>query len=272
MVIFDGSMRAFPNPKLNLGLSVLRKRPDGYHDLETLFVPWFGVRDVLDIEPAGEFSISIVPGSDSPYGSVSVDWDPMGDLTARAWQMLHASFGIPPVAIRLQKNIPVGAGLGGGSADAAFALVLMNELFGLGLGSDALAGHAARLGSDCAFFIYNRPMLGTGRGEVLQPFDICLDGYDVRVEIPEGEHVSTREAYGGIVPREARPCALPSLGEALSAGIEHWNGVLVNDFEQTVFALHPKIAALKQSMYERGAVYAAMSGSGSSVFGIFRSE
>jgi len=243
--------------KLNLGLNVLRKRPDGYHDLETLFMPYSGFSDVLEICEAAEFSIDVNP----------CDWDPMQDLTARAYRLLKVDFpGLPPVSIRLEKHAPVGAGLGGGSSDAAFTLKCINRLFSLGLNDAELARYASALGSDCAFFIYDRPMIGRGRGEILEPFDIDLSGYEIKVEIPEGVSVSTREAYSGIVPHD--PAV--SLREILSGPVEQWRGLLANDFEESVFRTHPEFAALKRSMYERGAIYAAMSGSGSSVFGIFR--
>ena len=209
-----------------------------------------------------------------------VDWDPLKDLTVKAYGLLDADFNLPPVKIFLEKTSPVGAGLGGGSADAAFALKMLNELFSLGLDDPALASYAARLGSDCAFFIYNRPMLGTGRGEILEPYD--LEGmdfsgnrenrqasYDLRIVIPEGVAVSTADAYRGITPREVSPLHLTSLLEALSKPVEQWRDCLMNDFETTVFAKYPEIAAVKQRLYDDGAVYAAMSGSGSSVFALF---
>ena len=327
--------------KVNVGLNVLRRRPDGFHDIETLFVPYYGWADVLDVEPAAELSIEIERAE-------GVDWDPMDDLTVRAWRLLKADFPqLPPVRIGLQKFAPVGAGLGGGSADAAFMLRALNEIGELGLSDAALAAYAARLGSDCAFFVgttnpqtppvadasfYCRPMFATGRGEVLEPFDIDLSDYELRVEIPLGPDgkpvaVSTREAYGGIVPRDrwrwlacssgpfrngqsrqdaaaASPEAparngqgLPGaagtasiaespsavilseqsesknplpLWEALKLPVEQWRGLVVNDFEATVCPRHPEIPALIADFYRRGASYAAMSGSGSSVFGLFR--
>ena len=168
--------------------------------------------------------------------------------------------------IFLEKRSPVGAGLGGGSADAAFALRMISELGGLGLDDEALAGYAARLGSDCAFFIYNRPMLGTGRGEVLEPFEVDLTGYRLEVFIPEGVAVSTADAYRGIVP------ALPQkpLREVLAQDISTWKEDLRNDFEATVFQKYPALSTVKDMLYGRGAVYAAMSGSGSAFFGIYK--
>ena len=255
--------------KVNIGLNVLRKRPDGYHDLETLFVPYWGLGDTLEIEPADELSITIEREG-------GVDWDPMQDLTVRAWRLLKADFpGLAPVSIRLQKGAPVGAGLGGGSADAAFMLRGLNELGSLGLSDASLASYAARLGSDCAFFVYCHPMFATGRGEILEPFDIDLSPYDLRVEIPLDPSgrpvaVSTREAYAGIVPRDnRRTLTTIPLREALRRPASEWRGIVVNDFEATVCPRHPQIQAKIDDFYGRGAVYAAMSGSGSAVFGLF---
>ena len=245
-------MKSYPNVKLNIGLNVLRRRADGFHDIETLFVPCCAFHDTLEIVP-----------SDRLRFVADVPWN--NDLTMQAYGLLKAEFDIPPVEIRLTKGSPVGAGLGGGSADAAFALRSLNDLFSLGLDDAALAARAARLGSDCAFVIYNRPMLGSGRGEILEPFDVPLEKFEIRVEVPEGVSVSTAEAYRGITP------SVPQirLREALGRPVEDWKDLVRNDFEDTVFALHPEIAALKRRLYDEGALYASMSGSGSSVFGIF---
>ena len=255
-------MKSSPNCKINLGLRVVRKRPDGYHDLETLFYPCTELRDTLAIKEDTQFGIDITRDAGK------VDWDPMQDLTARAYRLLREDFDLPPVHIYLRKSIPVGAGLGGGSADGAFALKMLNGMFGLHLDEAQLAAYAARLGSDCPFFIYNRPMLGTGRGEVLteapSPFD--TDRYQLRLHIPEGISVSTREAYSGIIPSGE---GQEPLLELLSRPLEEWNGRVVNDFEKTVFAVHPQLGLIKQMLYDQGAVYASMSGSGSALFGIF---
>ena len=282
-------MTVYPDVKLNLGLRVLGKRPDGYHELESLFIPWDGFRDELRVEPATEFWIEI-------GGPCYRGWDPSEDLTAHAWMLLCDEFGIGPVHIRLTKNSPVGAGLGGGSADGAFALRALSDLFGLGLSDDALAALAARLGSDCPFFIYNRPMFVSGRGDVLEAFDIDLSGYRIEVAVPEGVAVSTREAYAGLdavasEPVPAMPASLPTCGWAppsnsaeggmplggntstlrkvLRLPVPDWRGRLVNDFEHSVFPAHPEIAALKERFYAEGATYAAMTGSGSAVFALF---
>ena len=248
-------MLSYPNVKINLGLSVLRHREDGYHEIETVFVPYFGLHDTLEIEKSDSFRLEIKGGS----------WEPESDLTAKAWHLLASEYGIGPVHIRLTKGSPVGAGLGGGSADAAFALRMMSEIFGLALSDDTLAGLAARLGSDCAFFIYNKPMKGKGRGEILEPYSIDFCGREIRVVVPDNISVSTREAYSGIVPGVPET----SIFEVLKRPVQEWKGLLVNDFEKSVFAAHPRLAAIKEKLYSEGAVYASMSGSGSALFGIF---
>ena len=248
--------------KVNIGLHVLRRRADGYHDLDTLFVPYYGFGDVLTVEPAAATTIEIIREE-------GVDWDPQQDLTIRAWRLLKADFpGLPCVRIRLEKHAPVGAGLGGGSADAAFMLRALRDIGSLPLSDGELGAYAARLGSDCAFFIGStlHPMLGIGRGDVLEPFDIDLSAYELRVEVPAGVSVSTREAYSEVHPSDDRE----PLASLLAAPVEQWKDLIVNDFEKGVFAKHPEIAALKQNFYNSGAIYAAMSGSGSAVFGLFR--
>ena len=271
-----------PNVKINLGLNVLRKREDGFHDLETLFVPYFGLHDTLELITGDDFSKTsaaifgkyasdMIAQGMSEDGKLmitiareqGVDWDPLKDLTAKAYYILSEDFDLPPVKIFLEKTSPVGAGLGGGSADAAFALKMLNELCSLELSDDQLASYAARLGSDCAFFIYNRPMIGEGRGEVLSDYELkSIEAYDLQVLVPEGVAVSTAQAYGGIVPKIPEV----SLREALAMPVTQWDGVLVNDFEATVFDRHPALAAIKRSLYDSGAVYASMSGSGSALF------
>lgn len=276
-----------PNVKINLGLNVLRKREDGFHDLETLFVPYFGISDTLEIIVGDDFSRTsaalfgkyapeMIAQGISEDGKLmitiaraeGVDWDPLKDLTAKAYHILAEDFQLPPVKIFLEKTSPVGAGLGGGSADAAFALKMLNELCGLQLSENQLAAYASRLGSDCAFFIYNRPMIGEGRGEILTDHPLDIQAYDLQVLTPEGVAVSTKDAYGGIKPH------LPEvpLKEALSRPVEEWDGILVNDFEETVFAKYPELAAIKRSLYDSGAVYASMSGSGSALFALYSRE
>ena len=287
------------NVKLNLGLEVLRKRPDGFHDIETLFVPCHEFGDTLEVITGDDYSrtsaslfarysTSLAPEElvqgISEDGKLmvtiareeGVDWEPLKDLCAKAYFLLANDFQLPPVKIFLEKKAPVGAGLGGGSADAAFTLKAINELCSLGLSNESLAEYASRLGSDCAFFVWNRPMIGTGRGEILEPFDVDLSGYEVKVLVPEGISVSTAEAYRGIVPRVAAVAGAvvpPSnLTSVLRGPVEEWKGLVVNDFEATVFKAHPELAAIKQSLYDSGAVYAAMSGSGSAMFGIYKKQ
>ena len=288
-------MIAKPNVKINLGLNVIRKREDGFHDLETLFVPYIGISDTLEIISGddyshtsaalfGKYAPEMIAQGISEDGKLmitiarkeGVDWDPLKDLCAKAYYILAEDHQLPPVKIFLEKTSPVGAGLGGGSSDAAFALKMMNELFTLGLSEEQLAAYAARLGSDCAFFIYNRPMIGEGRGEILTPYpleglDYGQDGassseYELQVLTPEGVAVSTADAYRGIRPH------LPEvpLREALAKPVAQWQEVLSNDFEETVFAKYPELAAIKKSLYDSGAYYASMSGSGSALFGIYR--
>ena len=288
-----------PNVKINLGLNVLRKREDGFHDLETLFVPYFGINDTLEIVVGDDFSRTsaalfgkygnaqndegipcLVQGM-SEDGKLmltiaraeGVDWDPMKDLTAKAYMILAEDHDLPPVKIFLEKTSPVGAGLGGGSSDAAFALKMLDELCSLNLTEKQLADYSARLGSDCAFFIYNRPMIGEGRGEVLTEYPLTgLDygqgsaEYEVKVLTPEGIAVSTADAYRGIKPQIPE---IP-LKDALARPVEDWKDSLFNDFELTVFDKHPELAAIKRSLYDSGAVYASMSGSGSALFAIYR--
>lgn len=296
-------MITHPNVKINLGLNVIRRRDDGYHDLETLFVPYFGISDTLEIVAGDDYSRTSASlsaryactGHDDTVPSIAqaisddgklmitvarsggVDWNPLEDLCAKAYFILDKEFGLPPVKIFLEKTAPVGAGLGGGSADAAFALKMLDGMFSLGLSDDMLAGYAANLGSDCAFFIFNTPMIGRGRGEILNPY--CLEGidygscragdtpfrYEIKVIVPEGVSVSTAEAYRGIAP------VLPEvpLTEVLARPVEDWKEMLVNDFEKTVFAAHPELEAIKKSLYDSGAVYASMSGSGSALFAVY---
>ena len=278
-------MIAYPNVKLNLGLHVLRRREDGYHDLDTLFVPYTGFHDTLEIITGDDYSRTSAHLQETysgaqlaqgitPDGKLmvtlarkeGVDWEPLKDLTARAYGLLAEEHKLPPMKIYLEKTSPVGAGLGGGSADAAFALRLIAELAELELADEELAGLAARLGSDCAFFIYNRPMLGSGRGEILEPFDIDLSGFRIEVTVPDDIAVSTADAYRGIVPQEREH----PLREILALPVGLWKGRLVNDFEITVFAKYPRLAEIKRSLYDNGAVYAAMSGSGSALFALYR--
>lgn len=278
-------MICYPKVKINLGLNVLRRREDGFHDLETLFVPCEQFQDTLEIIPGDDYSRTVkgleeryrAPESlrqaISPDGKLmitiaraeGVAWDPLEDLTAKAYRLLDKDHKLPPVKIYLEKTSPVGAGLGGGSADAAQALKAISSLFELNLSQRELAARASRLGSDCAFFIYDHPMFGSGRGEILTPMDIDLSPFRIEVVVPEGISVSTADAYRGISPRTPSK----ALKEILRQSPETWRDELVNDFELTVFQKYPALARFKAELYDRGAVYASMSGSGSALFGLF---
>lgn len=252
----------FPNAKLNLGLHVLARRPDGYHTLETAFVPiqWTDALEVLPAE-AAETTLTLtgrpVPG------------EVRDNLCLKAYALLQADFpALPPAFLHLHKVVPIGAGLGGGSADAACALRGGNEVFGLGLTTDQLLPYARRLGADCAFFLLNRPVLATARGDEFTPLDLPqLAGCSVLVVWP-GVPISTAEAFSGVVPA---PPGLP-LAEVLAQPLARWRGALVNDFEAALAPRFPMLAELKAQLYEAGAEYAALSGSGSAVFGIFQGE
>ena len=253
-------MKTTPNCKINLGLHVVGKRSDGYHNLETIFVPVHSFCDELVIEPTPDSHTTM------HQDGITLDNAPDDNLCIRAYRLLHGEFGIPPVSIRLTKHIPFGAGLGGGSSDAAFTLKMLNEMFALGLSSSDLEQRAARLGADCAFFIQNRPAYATGIGDQLEPLDLDMTPYRIIVEIPPAEHVSTREAYAGLLLQDA---ARPDLRQAVRQPVANWRTLIVNDFECSVFPAHPAIAALKDDMYRRGALYASMTGSGAAVFGLF---
>ena len=254
-------MRATPHCKINIGLHVLGKREDGYHDIETVFLPVHAINDRLTITESDEPLMEVT--------GIELDSAPEDNLCMRAWRMLHDEFGVPPVHIHLDKRIPFGAGLGGGSSDAAFTLKLLSQRY-LGLTYPMLQERAVRLGADCPFFLHNRVAYATGIGDKLTRCKgVNLNGYRIIIEMPKGEHVSTKEAYAGLdtslfgTPR-------PNLCDVVKKPVEKWRNLIVNDFEASVFPSHPAIAALKDDMYRRGAVYASMTGSGAAVFGIFR--
>lgn len=263
-------MKTSPNCKINLGLRVLRKRTDGYHDLATVFLP-VPLCDELEIE-----RMEVV--DDDPgavfftQSGIEVDCPLEDNICVKAYRLLRNDFDrIPSVKMHLTKNIPFGAGLGGGSSDAAFVLKMLNEMFGLLLSSAELKRYAARLGADCAFFIDNEPSYATGIGDQLTPLGFDpLEGYKLVLAKP-ADAVSTREAYAGIRIDPLAACG-PGLPELLRRPVDTWRDTVVNDFETTVFPLHPAIAELKSRLYAQGARYAAMSGSGATVFGIFEKD
>jgi 4-diphosphocytidyl-2-C-methyl-D-erythritol kinase len=251
----------FSNCKINLGLSVLRKRADGFHDLETVFypIPFHDIIEVIRTEqPPMQFSSSGIP----------VDVAPEQNLCMKAYQLLSRSFDLPPLQLHLHKSIPSGAGLGGGSANAAFTLKLLNAKLNLGLNTDQLLAMALQLGSDCPFFIVNRPCFATGRGELFEPVDLeRLKQYKIAIVNP-GIHISTAWAFSNLKIKNRSA----SIKEVINQPIETWRQQLVNDFEEVAFAAHPALRDIRNKMYEQGAAYAAMSGSGSGMYGLFENK
>ncbi|GHT05504.1 4-diphosphocytidyl-2-C-methyl-D-erythritol kinase [Bacteroidia bacterium] len=250
-------MLTFPNAKINLGLNIVAKRADGYHDIETVFYP-IPLCDALEIVPdRGTFTQT----------GILVDGDPQTNLVMKAYNLLKADHNLPAIDIFLQKNIPFGAGLGGGSADAAFMLKLLNDYAQLNLTISQLETYARQLGADCPFFIQNQPVFAEGIGDVFSPVTVSLKGYYILLIKPD-IHVSTKDAYAQVKP--CRPKI--SVREIVQAPVQTWKDQLRNDFEDSVGAKFPEIHAIRQLLYERGALYAAMSGSGSTVFGIFSED
>ncbi len=245
------------NCKINIGLDVLRRREDGYHDLSTVMFPVEGLYDDVEVVKCDGNSSFRVEG-------IEVDCDPEQNICMKALRLMQSRYGIGQVAITLTKRVPFGAGLGGGSADGTAVILALNDIFSLALDEATLISLAAELGSDTAFFVRNTPQLCEGRGEIMTPVELSLKGYTL-VLIKPDEGVSTREAYAGVKP------AIParSLTERLSEPIEQWQESVRNDFEESVFTSHPRLARIKQQLLDGGATYAAMSGSGSTLFGIF---
>jgi 4-diphosphocytidyl-2-C-methyl-D-erythritol kinase len=249
----------FPNCKINLGLRILRKRPDGFHDLETVFYP-LPLKDALELIPTSDPE----PAFHS-YG-LPIPGDPTGNLCLKAWRLIQKDFpDLPAIHIHLYKHIPIGAGLGGGSADGAQTLKGLNQLFDLNLSREQLLRYAGQLGSDCPFFILNTPCFGQGKGERLQPIPLDLSGYTVVIVDP-GIHISTAQAFALCTPKET---AVP-LQDLISEPIETWPNSLINDFQTPLLTLHPELKKINETLYTQGALYASLTGSGSSFFGIFQ--
>lgn len=259
-------MIAFPACKINIGLQLTERRPDGFHNLLSAFYP-VGWSDALEIMPAPAFGFSTsglpIPGR-SPNRSDASGDVPANNLCVRAYELLRADHNLPPVQMHLHKVVPIGAGLGGGSADAAAAINLLNTQFALDLTVEQREAYARKLGSDCAFFIQNRPQYCVEKGDVFEEIDLDLTGYHIQLIYPDLT-ISTAEAYAGVTPR--RP-AVP-LRTLLESPIETWRGTVHNDFEDSLFPKYPLLAELKQHLYDAGAIYASMSGSGSTIYGIF---
>jgi 4-diphosphocytidyl-2-C-methyl-D-erythritol kinase len=264
-------MILYPNCKINLGLRVIRKRPDGYHDLETVFVPIYGLHDELEVESVQHSAISNQISFEQE--GIAVDCPAEDNLIVKCYRQMRAKYPqIGDVAVRFKKNIPFGAGLGGGSSDAAHMAVALNELFSLRLTKEQLAAEVKPLGADCPFFVYNTPCYAEGIGDLLTPVELDLEGIRIVMIKPE-EGVSTKEAYSGIT---RHPEVAGEIQKAVAMMrqkcTEIDDTIFVNDFEATVFPLHPQIAAIKKRLLDAGAFYASMSGSGSTVFGLFKND
>lgn len=254
-------MILYPNAKINLGLNVVERRKDGYHNIETVFYP-IGLTDVLEIEQ----SETCTDYSFSSSGII-LTGDPEENLIVKAYRLLRSQYQFPAIDISLCKQIPFGAGLGGGSADAAFMLKALNEMFELKITNRKLESIAKLIGADCPVFIKNKPVFASGIGNVFTPIKLSLNGYFLVLVKPD-IHVSTPEAYSLIIPEKPEI----SLLEVIQKPISEWRKYMKNDFEKSVFTVHPVIANIKKQLYDMGAIYASMSGSGSSVFGLFESE
>ena len=257
-------MIIFPNCKINLGLNIVRKRDDGFHDLETVFYP-VGIQDAFEVIENDRDAESNVQIS---LSGLQFDDKPGNNLCVKAYELLKKDFPqLPGVKMHLHKTVPLGAGLGGGSADGAFTLKLLNKKFSLGLSDKQLLKYALRLGSDCPFFIINKPCFATGRGELLQEVDLDLRTYKFLIVYP-GIHISTVKGFASIIPQIPEK----SVQEIVQQPITTWKNELVNDFEAGVFQQHPAINKIKQDLYQAGALYSSMSGSGSAVYGIFQKQ
>jgi 4-diphosphocytidyl-2-C-methyl-D-erythritol kinase len=256
-------MILFPNAKINLGLNIIRKRSDGYHDLETFFCP-VTLCDVLEIirqkKPAD--SVNNVKFSSS---GIRVEGKEADNICLKAWHLLKKDYPeLPPVQMHLHKVIPTGAGLGGGSSDGAFTLQLLNRLFALQVPETKLSDYALQLGSDCPFFLLNKPCFAQGRGEQLEPLSIDLSGYEILLIHP-GIHISTANAFSGVSPRVPEKSVYGVVQQPVST----WRQDLANDFEQSVFPLYPSLKEIRDTLYDSGAIYASMTGSGSAIYGLF---
>ena len=259
-------MITFPIAKINLGLNVVERRPDGYHNLQTVFYP-VPLKDALEVQVMDK----VFPSEydcDLKVTNITIDGDEQKNLVVRAYHLLKKDFSdLPRIHTHLWKGIPTQAGMGGGSSDCAYMLLLLNQQFHLGLTDKQLIQYAAQLGADCAFFILSQPCYAEGIGEKLQPIDLSLTGYHIAVVRPDIP-VPTKEAFSRIHPH------YPTINcrEAVMQPVETWRETLINDFEESVFALHPEIGEIKQRLYDMGATYAAMSGSGSALYGLFKEQ
>lgn len=255
-----------PCAKINLGLNIVSKREDGYHNLETVFYP-VGICDELNIEVRNDGNANTPPCTIEIEG-INIDGAPEDNLVVRAYMSLKEIYpDLPPVSVRLKKNIPTQAGMGGGSADCAYTITTLNKMFKLGLSVSYMQKLAARLGADCAFFINPVPAFATGIGEKLTPVNVDLSGYTIAIVKPPLK-ISTKEAFAEITPQQPAKCCRDIIRQPVST----WKDELVNDFETSIIKRHGEIAEIKRKLYDMGAVYASMSGSGSAMFGLFEDK
>ena len=269
-------MIVFPNAKINLGLNVTEKRPDGFHNIETVFYP-IGWSDCLEIVASEKPGVGSENDQNSELPTPNpqliltgsgfhIDGKPEDNLIYKALKLVKQDYAVPPIKVHLHKNLPMGAGLGGGSSDAAFFIRLLNDKFELGISWGEMHHYARQLGSDCSFFVSNRPAFAEGKGDKYESIKLDLSAYKIVVVYPD-IHSNTAAAYAGITP--AKP-QLSVEDIVTQHPVEEWKTLLVNDFEKSIFAKYPRIAELKQLLYDNGAVYASMSGSGSAVYGLFK--
>jgi len=251
----------YSNAKINIGLNIVEKRSDGFHNIETVFFP-IGMKDAIEIADSKESSPYTFSASGIPINIEAKD-----NIVVKAYELIRAKYDFPAQDIHLHKNIPFGAGLGGGSANAAYMIKLLNEKFNLGMSTEEMEDEVKKLGSDCAFFIKNEPAFAIEKGDKLNSIDLDLSGYHILLIKPD-VHISTPEAYANISPQ--KPAI--SLKEIIKQPIETWKSIIKNDFEGSIFPKYPLLAEIKEELYEEGAIYAAMSGSGSSMFGLFKNE
>ncbi len=254
-------MRIEANCKINIGLNIVARRNDGYHELESVIYPIMALHDIIDIERINQ-------GVEFRGEGLIVECSDEDNLCIKAARLMQREYDIDGLRITLDKRVPFGAGLGGGSSDATMVLRAINELFELSLSEEQLITHAAELGSDTPFFVRNRAQLCRGRGEIMSDIELDLSGYKIVLIKPEGINISTREAYAGVSPEAAQY----SLAEALKLPVEQWQGTIKNDFESSLFPRYAQLKRIKEALLAAGALYASMSGSGSTIYGIFNAE
>ena len=255
------NMLCFPNAKINLGLNIIKKRSDGFHNIETVFypIPLCDALEIAENDSSEQYEFT--------SSGISIDVNPVDNIVIKALNLTASNLKIPSTTIHLHKNIPFGAGLGGGSADAAYMIKMLNDFYQLNLNTQQMEKLAIQIGSDCPFFIENKPVFAEGKGEIFSPCSIDLSGYYI-VLIKPDIHISTPEAYSGVTPKKPQK----SLKELVNLPLTEWKNNIFNDFEESIFPNYPELKKLKEELYESGAVYASMSGSGSSMFGIFEQE